>query len=310
MRYLFSLLAVESNSEEDTFVIVREISNIFIREREFSRLIRFLSDRTSRYPEDPFNSFHLLKIAHAYIQKDSLPVAALYFDLIVKNHPDLIINGESIHLAALRQLINLTENAEKRVWYYEELIARFSDKIDLGAAWFMLAQAYEEVGNWSGAIRAYTNFLPFSRTPVPGFPNAAVHARQIVNFHNSAKDWTFESLPALVAAVTSALRSGNPRQLTRLQARANFTTRSWEQGALDVPSMANFNLALLWRGSRIHFADRIDPSSNANEAFLRTWGWPQAISTWYLFFRRINFPMDPYIHGRWEWAGVFHGERF
>ncbi|MDR1596788.1 MAG: tetratricopeptide repeat protein, partial [Treponema sp.] len=46
------------------------------------------------------------------------------------------------------------------------------------------------------------------------------------------------------------------------------------------------------------------------EAYLRTWGWSQYISTWYLYFRKINFPSDPEIHGRWEWAGIYYGEKF
>jgi hypothetical protein len=63
------------------------------------------------------------------------------------------------------------------------------------------------------------------------------------------------------------------------------------------------------RGNRIRYADRLDASSNSTEAFLKTWGWSQ-ISTWYLYFRKIYFPSDPEIHGRWEWAGVYYGEKF
>jgi len=43
---------------------------------------------------------------------------------------------------------------------------------------------------------------------------------------------------------------------------------------------------------------------------LRTWGWHQYLSTWYLYFRKIYFPADPEIHGRWEWAGIYYGEKF
>jgi len=63
------------------------------------------------------------------------------------------------------------------------------------------------------------------------------------------------------------------------------------------------------QGNRIHYANKLDASSNSTEAFLRTWGWAQ-ISTWYLYFRKIYFPSDPEIHGRWEWAGVYYGEKF
>ena len=309
LRDLFDLLADGNNSAEGTFAIVREIANNFAKAGEYPRLIHFLNGRAINYPDDPYNSYYLLMIAYAHIQQDSLPVATRYFDLIVKNYPDLTISGESIHLACLNQLIELSDNWEQRVWYYQELISRFPDRIDLGAAWFMLAQTYERIGDWSGAIQAYTRYLPYAGSVIPGFPNAHSYARQQVDFHNSSKDWTYESLPALLSAVKDALDAGNPRQLSRSQAKVNFFARSWEQGETDDRGMAYFNLSDFMRGNRIRWADSVDASSNANEAFLRTSGWSQYISTWYLYFRKIYFPSDPEIHGRWEWAGVYYGEK-
>jgi tetratricopeptide (TPR) repeat protein len=305
LRDLFILLSRETDSAENTFAVVREIANNLAREKEYGRLIHFLGGRTINYPDDPYNSYYLLMIAYAYMQKDSLPVAARYFELIIKNYPDLTVNGESIHLACLNQLIDLTDQPGRQVWYYQELISRFPEKIDLGVAWFMLAQAYEKTGDWNGAIQAYKSFLPDYGTVVPGFPNADVYARQQVDFNNSPKDWTYDRLPALLSAVQAALDSGDYRQLGRLQAKVNFFTRSWEQIEAnasgietDKSDAADFNLSDFMRGNRIRYADRLDVSSNSTEAFLRTWDWPQYISVWYLYFRKINFPLDPDIHGR------------
>ena len=310
LRDLFTLLAEENKTDESTFAIVKEIANNLTRLREYSKLINFLSERTINYPDDPYSSYYLLMIAYAYIQQDSPEVAAQYFEIIVKNYNDLEVNGESIHLACLKQLIELTDNPGQQVWYYQELISRFSDSIDLGVTWFMLAQANEETGNWNAAIRAYTSYLPYVGTIVPGFPNADNYARQQVHFNNSPKDWTFESLPSLLATVKAALDTGNPNQLRRVQAKVNFFARSWGQGETDDSGMADFNLSDFMRGNRIRYADSLDSSSHATEAFLRTWGWTQNISTWYLYFRKIYFPSDPEIHGRWEWAGIYYGEKF
>ena len=308
-RELFALLAEEQDSTGSQFAVIKEIANSYIRLKEYGRLIHFLSSRTINYPDDPYNSYYLLMIAYAYTQQDSYPVAARYFDLIIKNYPDLTINDESIHLACLKQLIELTDNPEQRVWYYQELISRFSEQIDLGMAWFMLAQTYERVGDWNGAIQAYTQYLPYAGTMIPGFPNADNYARQQVDFSNSPKDWTFESLSALLRTVQAALDEGSPSRLRRCQAKVNFFARSWEQGETDDSGMADFNLSDFMRGNRIRYADQLDTVSNATEAYLRTWGWSQYISTWYLYFRKIYFPSDPEIHGRWEWAGVYYGER-
>ena len=321
LRDLFALLADEDDSAENTFAVVREIANNFAKAQEYSRLIHFLENRTVNYPDDPYNTYYLLMIAYAYLQQDSLPVAMRYFDLIVKNYPDLTVSGGSIHLACLNQLIDLTDNWKQRVWYYQELISRFSDSIDIGAAWFMLGQTYEHIGDWGSAIQAYTRYLPYASSIIHGFPYAHDYARQQVDFNNSSKDWTYESLPALLSAVTTALGEGDPRRLNRLQAKVNFFAHSWEQGGTDrsrrrgeaddsrISRVADFDLSIFMRGSQIRWADSVDPSSNATEAFLRTSGWSQSIAIWYLYFRKIYFPSDPEIHGRWEWAGVYYGEK-
>jgi tetratricopeptide (TPR) repeat protein len=309
LRDLFMLLYDDNSNPERTFTVAREIASNFARNKEYSRLIHFLSERTINFPDDPYNSYYLLMIAYAHIQQDALPVAARYFDLIVKNYPDLTINGESIHLACLNQLIDLSDNREQRIWYYQELISRFSPMIDLGIAWFMLGQTYEQIGDWNSAIQAYTHYLLYAGSIIPGFPNAYDYARQQVDFNDSLKDWTFESLPALLAAIQDALDDTNAYRLRRIQAKVNFFTRSWGQIETDDPRIADFSLSDFMQNNRIRYADKLDASSNSTEAFLKTSGWAQ-IPTWYLYFRKIYFPSDPEIHGRWEWAGIYYGEKF
>jgi hypothetical protein len=73
--------------------------------------------------------------------------------------------------------------------------------------------------------------------------------------------------------------------------------------------MIDFNFYDFMAGNTIEYQARLDSSSNAGEAYLRTWGWSQYLSVWYLYFRTIYFPSDPEIHGRWEWAGIYYGEK-
>jgi len=310
LQDLFKLLQVEDHGSEGEFAVIREIAATLAKLGDYERLIHFLSARTITFPADPYNSYYYLMIAYAFIQLDSQPIAALYFDLILKNYPDLIINDESIHLVCLRHLIDLNTNPEHQVWYYKELISRFPDRIDLGTAYFMLGQACERVGDWNGAIAAYASYLPYAGTIIPGFPNADQYARHQVDFSRSPKDWTFESLPALRRAVQSAIDVNNPWTLMQHQAKVNFFARSWEQMETDNIRMTAFNLAQFMYGNRIRYAAELDASSNATEAFLRTTGWSPSLNTWYLYFRKITFPQDPDIHGRWEWAGIYYGEKF
>ena len=306
LKTLFAMLDAPGNSPEKNFAVTREISDNFFRQGEYGALIHFLGARTVRFPDDPFNGYHLLRIAYAHIRQGSELIAARYFDLIVKNYPDLTINGTSIHLPCLLRLIELNDDPVQQVWYYHELISRFPGEIELGVVWFRLAEAYGRVGNWAGAMQAYSAFLSHGSPTVPGFPNAERHARQQVNLNGSARNWTFESLPALVSAVRHAFDTNNANQLRNMQAGVGFFTRSWGQD--DIVSRQPFNIVPFVRGARIRYADRFHELSNSEEAYLRTWGWPMVISVWYLYFRRIHFPADPMVHGRWEWAGIYFGE--
>jgi hypothetical protein len=307
---LFRLLEEEIPGTEGEFAVTREIAASFARQKDYHRLIHFLSEKTINNPADPYNAYYLLMIAYAYIQLDSLPIAAMYFDMIVENYTDLTINDESIHLICLRQLIELNRNPARQVWYYQELISRFPDKIDIATSYFMLGQSCEIIGDWNGALAAYANFVPYPGTVIPGFPNAHQYAKQNVDFSKSPKDWTYESLPALRSSIEYALDTGNSRSLSRSMAKVNFFARSWGQTDTDDARMADFNLAGFMYNNRIRYNSQLDASSNATEAFLRTTGWSSYMPIWYLYFRKIYFPQDPEIHGRWEWAGIYYGEKF
>ena len=313
LEEFFYLLTTEAERSQEQFTVVREIANTYIRQKEYGKLVNFLSSRIHQYPEDPYTAYYLFMMAYGYQQMEAYPVAAIYFDMIVKNYTDLTVQGRSIHLTSLNQLITMVDDPQQKVWYYEELLNRFQDQIDPGPAYFMLAQAYEGTGEWNSAIRAYTQYLSYIGSNVPGFPNADNYAKQLVDFSNSAKDWSFESLNVLVDTVKDALDNGSSNRLWQYHAKANFFTRTWENEDIadgGVAGHAVFDLSDFMRGNRIRYADSLDVSSNASEAYLRTWGWSQYISTWYLCFRKIHFPMDPEIHGRWEWAGIYYGEKF
>jgi hypothetical protein len=310
VKDLFKLLQESGQTDEVRFTIVRETANELFSQNEFGKLTHFLSREIEAKPENPYNAWLLLMIAWAHLEQNAEPVAALYFDRIVKNYPDLMVKGESVHHACLTRLIELSDNPEQLVWYYQELISRFPDRIDIGTAHFMLAQAQEKTGEWDLAIRAYTRFLPYHESSIVGFPNAYNYAKNLVDFSRSSKDWTYESLGSLVGAVKSALSRGSVAAVRQLRAKVNFFSMSWEQEESSSYSQVDFNFSDFMIGNRIRYATELDSASNANEAYLRTWGWSQRISTWYLYFRKIYFPADPEIHGRWEWAGIYYGEKF
>lgn len=295
---------------EERFSLVCEIAAVYMRQNEYNVLHNFLASQIDAMPDNRYNVYYLLMIAYSHIQREAPQVAALYFEIILNNYPDMLVQGKSIHFACLNQLLDLVADSGRRVKYYQELITRFPDQTNLAVDYFLLGKAYEDIGEWNLAIQAYTQFLTFVGANVPGFPDAEQYAKHLVDFNKSSKDWTFETLSGLVNTVKTAIAAGDSWQLWRYRAKVNFFARSWSEQDTSDSGMAEFSLPDFMQGANVQYAATLDPISNATEAYLKTWGWSQFISTWYLYFRKIYFPLNPDIHGRWEWAGVYYGEKF
>jgi tetratricopeptide (TPR) repeat protein len=310
-KQLLSLLKKDRNDAESRFALMNRISENLKSEKQTASLILFLTSSVEDYPDDPFNTYWLLMVANTYLEQNAPKVAEYYFSRILDNCDDLEIGGESIHLACLQNLIRITDSPELQIRYYSDLITRFADKIDLGYSYFMLARSYETLGEWDLAIQTYTQFLSYGRYDIliPGVPDAYEYAKRIVDYNTSSKDWTFDSLDDLVAAVQKAIDGYDYRALDRYRAKVNFFAMSWKQEQSDNNAQADFQMQDFMGGNRIKYSESLDASSNPNEAFLRTSGWNQYVSVWYFYFRKVNFPADPEIHGRWEWAGIYYGEK-
>jgi len=306
---LFGLLDSDSSGADERYAVIQKIASSLSGAKDYPRLVSFLSGVVAEDQDGPYNARYLLSIAWAYSQEGANDVAALYYDRIVKNYPDLTVNGESIHLACLRKLLMLTGDPARRIEYRRELIARFPGSVDMGNELFLLGNDYESLGDWDSALDAYRRFLPAFVADVPGHPDAIQYARLFIDLATIRKDWTYATLDELLDAVSVAMATGNARSLSRIRAKVGFFAMDWYQDKDDGNSQVLFDFGAFMSGSRIQRAAALDPSSNSREAFLRTSGWTERISVWYLYFRKVDFPADPEVHGRWEWAGIYFGEK-
>ncbi len=307
-RVLHSLFSRLDQAEGPaSFTLIKTISDILSRTGHLPRQILFLTQHVELHPDDPYNSVYLLMVARAYEDLKAEPFAVQYYDRILKNYPDLIVSGGSVHYLCLTRLLDLVTDTERRIEYYKELIARFGDQVDVGNTWYYLATAYEEVGAWDQSIQAYKRFLRFPDARIPGKPDVHAEITQKVAFYDSNKDWTVPDLQFLVSEVRDALVTQNLRKLTRYKARS-FFSKYWGQRDLIAIQAQDFDITEWVRRSRVQVAQELEPQSNSREAYLKTWNWFFSVSTWYLYFRRVDFPADPEIDGRWEWAGVYFGD--
>ncbi len=308
---LVSLLKKEQDTQI-RFALIDKIASNLQSEHKIKSLTVFLQSVIDDNSTSPYNPYFLVRLAAAYrgVQEDA--IAAHYFEYIIQNVPDMLVNGQSIHLLCLKNLIDLSGTTAKSIVYYSRLLTDFYDDFDPAQAYFMLGQAYETQGEWQLAIQAYTQFLNLHRFDViiPGIPDSYGYARKIVDYSASTKGWTFNTLDELVTTIKTAIHMWDYTTLERCRSKVNFFAMSWKQELSDVQQQSDINLRNFMHGSSISIAASLDPASTPYEAYLRTAGWNQYIRTWYLYFRKINFPADPAIHGRWEWAGIYYGEKF
>lgn len=315
-RELATLFRIERKAgkpgsrEADTirYAASRRILAFLISEGMYSRAASYLISLAD--PADSYAAWYLFSAGAAFESAGEIELALPLYERLIRTAPDLEIEGKSLHREALVRLVAHSSEPSRRIEFYRDLIARFPDAPDLGSYHFLLAKEYEKVGEWKDAMEHYTAFLPYFGAVVPGYPDALDYATRLAEFNASPKDWTAESLPDLVRAVRQALASGSARQLRKYMAKAGFFAVSWYQDSgQEANSKVAFDLSQFIQGRPIHSSESLHPSSGTYDAYLRTWGWTGRVPVWYLYFRKINFPADPEVHGHWEWAGIYFGEK-
>lgn len=315
---LFDLLDRNQEKPELQFVLIQQISDVFVTSSYREKQILFLTSWVDSHQHDPYNAFYLLMVAESYEALQAATFAVHYYERVLKNHPDLIVQATSIHFYCLKRLLELDSSSERRIEYYKELISRFYDSIDPGSTYYFLALLYEQIGEWDQAIQAFKKFLQFPESQIPGFPGAYKLVKLKVDFYNADKSWTVPELQTLLAEVKRAIWTKNPQRLLQFRAKVGFFVKSWERGggALDNRDYESpdFDISSFLLRSRVLIDSELSSDSSEKEAFLRTTGWHTTqwvyrIPTWYLYFRRVDYRADPEIDGRWEWAGIYFGEK-
>lgn len=314
LRELFRLFSREKD-QENRYVLIQQIASALSNAGHRDKEIIFLTTHVEKNPADIYNAYYLLLVADAYRDMKAVPLAIHYYRRILMNNADLLVQGRSVHLQSLQELLDLETNPEYRIEYYKELISRFSDQIEHPAAdWYYMARSYEEVGEWEQAIQAYQKYQNYPDTDIPGDPNAYRTANEkVALYYNADKSWMVPDLDTLVTAVKDAITTKNLAKIQKYQAKVNFFSEGWDQKSLfGDPSGENgptFTIVAYLYSSYPKFDSQLDIAANGKEATLRTTDWNFRPPTWYLVFRKVDFPANPDINGQWEWAGIRFGEK-
>lgn len=309
LRDLLRTVQAESTERERAVVAAEQVAGHLRAAGYPGRMNTFLTGLVQEDATNPYNAYYLYLVADSYLTGGADPLGRQYLRRIVYRYPDVEVRGRSIRFASLQKLIMLSDDPGPRVGYYRDLLDHYSHRIDVGTTYYYLAKSYEELGEWEQAYAAYKEYLRSGGGPIPGAPDAELVVENAVEFYDSSRDWTMSSLEDLVTAIKVSLYRKNPAALLRHKAKVNFFAMTKEQVEADENSQITFDIGIfLTRSNRVRYSRDLEMNSNAREAYLRTWGWSHRIPTWYLYFRRVDFPADPDINGNWEWAGIFFGE--
>jgi tetratricopeptide (TPR) repeat protein len=311
VRELYEMIAVEDDPQVRAVAIER-LSGFLLVDSGPTPLIAYLTSLVEHHPKDEYGALYLYIVAQTYLETGALELSRYYYQRVVTGYADVRVRDLSLRKASLEQLVRLSPNPEQRVAYYRTLINEYEDEVNLGLMYYRLAENLELLGEWDEVYAAYRSFLRFPSVQVPGEPNAYRIIEQRVQFYNSPRNWTLPTLEDLRRTITWALANKDTRTLARYQAGVNFFTRSWEQDFDDPNTTPLWDIGELLRLTRrgLSIDREVDIDADGDEAYLWTYGWGGLrIRTWYLYFRKVHFPPDPEIHGSWEWAGIYLGER-
>ncbi|HUZ16761.1 MAG TPA: hypothetical protein VMV68_00120 [Spirochaetia bacterium] len=309
LQQMFAGMHEARKNTEQRFIFMREIITLLRAAHSQQRLNLFLTDYVARHPKDPYDAYYLYVVAEDYVKQKAIPFAVHYLDRVVAGYPDLDIRGTSIDYLSLTQLTQMVADPNRQVAYYKELLTRFSTIVPKAPTYYHLAESYERLGEWSSEMQAYENFLSLPDTTVPGVPNARQSVAQLVDFYNYPnKNWAFSKLSDLVSAIRYAIDIRSVSLLSRYWAKVGFFARSWEseRGLVDPQFLGDFDVFM---NDTVYVSGKIDIDSNSQEAYLQTGGWSYRIPTWYFYFRKISFPEDPKVQAKWEWAGIYFGDK-
>ncbi|MBT3272863.1 MAG: hypothetical protein HN368_06900 [Spirochaetales bacterium] len=312
LKDLFTQLEKDGSTPESRIIINNQIINAYNDNDEYQKMNMHLTTYVKNHPDDKYNAYYILIVAENYRQAGSFPFAVHYFERVLKNYHDLLLEGiRSIHYICLDNLVNLVDEPEIRVNYYKELLERFEKNIDKGVTYYYLAEAYEELGKWDLAMQHYKEFLKYPETVISTRPNAWDEILSMVKFYDlPRKNWTMASLDELVDRIRNAIYRKDIRRLNDLRSGVNFFVTAWEEEEAELEITLLDDLGIFFNQSKtVRSSNTVDRGSNEKEALLRTTGWGHRIGIWYFSLRMVDFPPDPDIHGDWEWAGIYLGEK-
>ena len=293
LRELFHLFEREKD-QENRFVLISQIAAGLANEGRVDREILFLTNHVEKNPADIYNGYYLLLVADAYRDMKAAPGRAL-----LSQDPSPTTGTSSSR--ARRS----TSRCPRSSWRWRPTPRPRSDTtrsfspVPTRARHQLVLHGQELRGRGGmGAIHPGLSEVhrERGRRRERDIDDAPRRFGEGEFYECPDKSWLVPDLDDLVAAVRDAITTKNTSKLRKYQAQVNFFQEPWDQTQLLVDEIVNYNVTSYLSSSNVTIDSQLDINANGKEATLRTTGWNFRPSTWYLYFREVDFPAIRHQH--------------
>ena len=294
---------------------------------EIQRLDDIFLSFINTNPEDPYNSYYLYSLAGHYIERGEEVMGLWLLRSMYEQFPDLkLVQHPSIYYLVLDILGRMESNVDYRIEAIKRILAHYDQQLsnnmshnNRGVWLYRLGKAYEikttemlyvnrEAADQQlkAAMAVYSQFFRLNFVSVPEERNARNIVASKINIYNARRSWyTDPSLENLIRRVKYAIQSSNASAVLYYQANGFFVLSADYR---DEVRRMGMNIYLPHFLSGVIQFGGLTPESNDQEAWLYSTNWPFHLTTWYLYFHKIDYPASPDIDGNWEWAGIYLGD--
>ena len=305
----------EINTTEEYISFIDEIKKIFLKENKNTLICQILGVLAENENEEIYKSINCFLLSDIYWEQGNKDISVFYMLKVNKNSYKLNYENSDIGYLIAKRVINYESNIRFKEKMYGLLFSDYLDKIDIGDTYLELSNYYKAIYEMDKAANAMSKALLYlPENDNNDEENIKENIKNELSFYKINKYWIYENLDTLIGRIKYAINEKDKKLLDQYVTPINFTIKLLQRNGLQNLSDQNWSYQELeiekkkW-SDRITFSNTLENFSNHDEAYLKTtnWDFPQ-ISTWYLYFKRINYPFDNRINGCWEWSGIFFGE--
>lgn len=271
----------------------------------------FLGEYAEKEKDSDFKSYLYFLISNIYWEEDLKDSSYFYMKKIDPRYYDLQFNSQPVGYIIALRIIELNSSFRDKEYMYKLLLEKYSDIIDYPYTAYELAKLYKSELEMDKAIvilKSIINFVNNSKN-IEDSVNITEIKKEI-DFYYMKKNWIYYDLEELINNIKQAIIIKNVYLLSNYVSKINFSCNLYNKISNQNWGWSQLGIERFWN-SNIVFYSRLEDISNENEAYLKTlnWGFPQ-LTTWYFYFKRVNYPYDQSIDRGWEWAGIIFGDMF